>query len=235
MKVRQTITGMLFSMGFVASLFLFLFIGWPTIEAKAISEEVKLEGGGIGMSRGNRKAKNTIVYGPIICWGLPPMNPDSTKQLSKDKSWGLPEGKIDRSKDKPMQLVPVAYCPQQYSTPESWTSSEIAQYEKENDFGEEPKSVKEAQPAFQNLREVWKSFKYPPKLLEAELTGKTIFRVKIDLDGSYTEHIVVKEVHPLLTEELEKHLPSLYCKPCWAGRSTEPRWITLPFIIDPKR
>jgi len=87
----------------------------------------------------------------------------------------------------------------------------------------------EKEPAPVNMENLKKLIGYPPTAKEAEIEGKVILRILVGKGGKYEKHIVVKNPHPLLTKEVEKHIRNLEFTPGIQAGKPIRVWVTIPF------
>lgn len=86
---------------------------------------------------------------------------------------------------------------------------------------------KEPQPT--NIDDIKRRIGYPPLAKEAGIQGKVIVRVLVGKNGKYEKHIVLKSPHKMLTEAVEKELPSLEFTPGIQAGKPIKVWVTIPF------
>ena len=238
MTNRAIITNTLFSMGLVAAIFGFVFVGWPEIETKGQRE---ITGARVFQNTGFLKdyseTNQKEIRKEIIICEFPVIIPPPLSEFDEPARLIFPSGKITPSDSgfsgTPLEIVEA--CTLYHAYPSMISVEEAERQRKQNPSDPEKGSNWDYEPQFQNFNEITQKIEYPQALLDAEITGKTIIRVKVGIDGEIKEHQVIREFHPLMTEEIEKHLPDLFCKPCWRGPQTEPVWMTIPFIIDIKK
>ena len=87
----------------------------------------------------------------------------------------------------------------------------------------------EKEPAPVNMDDIKKLIGYPATAREAEIEGKVVLRILVGKDGRYVKHIVVKNPHPMLTKEVEKHLHALTFTPGIQAGKPISVWVTIPF------
>ncbi|MCB9233854.1 MAG: M56 family metallopeptidase [Bacteroidia bacterium] len=85
------------------------------------------------------------------------------------------------------------------------------------------------QPQPLNLSEVVTSNGYPEAAKKAEIEGKVILRVKVDQEGNYAEHEVLKDPHPFLTKHVESYVNQLKFSPGLKDGKAVTTWVTIPF------
>lgn len=93
--------------------------------------------------------------------------------------------------------------------------------------------VLEKDPQCLNCEEIRKRIGYPPLAKEAGIQGKVIVRLLIDQNGQYRRHIVLRSPHKLLTEAVERELPSLEFSPGIQAERPVSVWVTLAFDFRP--
>lgn len=87
----------------------------------------------------------------------------------------------------------------------------------------------ESEPAPINMDEVKILIGYPQIARDAGIHGNVVLRILVDKRGNYTRHKVINEVHPLLTEAIEKHIASLKFTPAIQAGKPIPFWVNIPF------
>ncbi|MEO0895843.1 MAG: energy transducer TonB [Bacteroidota bacterium] len=93
---------------------------------------------------------------------------------------------------------------------------------------EEHQMVEEI-PVPTNLLEIRKEIGYPKTARESGIEGKVILRIKVDKEGSYSEHKVLVSDHILLQEAVEAQLPKLTFEPAKDKGVAVPFWVNIPF------
>ncbi|MEL6251419.1 MAG: energy transducer TonB [Bacteroidota bacterium] len=92
----------------------------------------------------------------------------------------------------------------------------------------------DSEPEPVNLKEVLKGLRYPQLARDAGMSGTVVLRVGVDKYGNYTSHKVIKEVHPILLEEVEKEVSKLHFVPAiWKGEPI-PFAMNIPFRFELK-
>ena len=78
-----------------------------------------------------------------------------------------------------------------------------------------------------NMEEIRALIHYPEPAREVE--GEVILKVKIDKEGNYVKHIVLKPLHPILLREVEKNISKLRFTPAIQGNQPVEFWMVVPF------
>jgi len=86
---------------------------------------------------------------------------------------------------------------------------------------EEPKEL--------NIDEVKKLIGYPELARDANIQGQVMVRILVDEQGKYRKHIVVKKVHPILSDAVEAQLYRLKFTPAIQGNKPIKFWVNIPF------
>ncbi len=89
--------------------------------------------------------------------------------------------------------------------------------------------VTEDEPEELNLNEVKRAIGYPILAREAGIQGSVVVRILVNEKGYYVRHKVIKKVHPILSEEVEKHLPKLRFTPAMKDGNPVKFWVNVPF------
>lgn len=79
-----------------------------------------------------------------------------------------------------------------------------------------------------NLHELKLMIGYPPEAYRERIEGRVVVRVKVGPKGEYLEHQVLKDPHPILTNEVTKHLKELRFSPGIQSGRPITAWITIP-------
>jgi protein TonB len=79
-----------------------------------------------------------------------------------------------------------------------------------------------------NLDEFMRAIQYPEPARNAGITGTVTVRVLVDDNGRYAKHKVLRSPHPWLTQEVERHLPSIRFTPAIANNRAVVCWLTVP-------
>ncbi len=85
------------------------------------------------------------------------------------------------------------------------------------------------EPLALNLDEVKGDFRYPRSAVEAGIEGTVVLRVLVGTDGAYVRHVVLREAHPQLRAEVERHVRQLRFRPGLQANRPVKVWVTLPF------
>lgn len=80
-----------------------------------------------------------------------------------------------------------------------------------------------------NMDEVKGLIGYPEAAKKEGIEGKVVVRILVGSNGNYVKHINIREVHPLLIEAVEAHLPKLKYTPGEQRGKAIPVWVTIPF------
>lgn len=87
----------------------------------------------------------------------------------------------------------------------------------------------EKEPVPVNLDDLKRAIGYPAAALDSEIQGKVIVRMKINEQGMYMSHVVIKDPHPVLTHAVSAKLSMLRFTPgIQKGRPIKV-WVTIPF------
>lgn len=90
----------------------------------------------------------------------------------------------------------------------------------------------EQEPYPLNKDEVKKAIGYPPMAWEAGIEGKVTLRILVGKTGLYERHVVVREEHPTLCREVEKHVSKLRFSPGIKDGHPVKLWLSVPFKFD---
>jgi periplasmic protein TonB len=80
-----------------------------------------------------------------------------------------------------------------------------------------------------NMQEVKTKIVYPAIAKEAALEGKVVVRVLVDERGNYAKHVVIKDPHALLTNEVVSKVNLLKFTPAVSKGKPVKMWVTIPF------
>lgn len=80
-----------------------------------------------------------------------------------------------------------------------------------------------------NMDEVKKLIVMPELAVNIGLEGEVLVRILIDKEGLYRRHKVIKKVHPLLAEAVEKQIHKLKFIPAIQGDQAIMFWVNVPF------
>ncbi len=83
-----------------------------------------------------------------------------------------------------------------------------------------------------NLTEIRKKMIYPVKAQETGKEGLVILKIAIDENGSYAGHEVLKQTHPDLLREVEKHIQNLLFTPAIQGNKPVAFSVVIPFKFE---
>ncbi len=86
---------------------------------------------------------------------------------------------------------------------------------------EEPKPL--------NLDDIKKLVGYPDIAKDAGIQGSVVVRVLVDKNGRYKKHKIIKKVHPILADAVEKNVNKLKFTPAVQGGKPIPFWVNIPF------
>lgn len=106
---------------------------------------------------------------------------------------------------------------------------EVVEEKKEKEIGPNEFVLLEKEPAPVNMDDIKKLIGYPPMAKEAEIEGKVILRVQVDINGSYVRHIKIKDPHPILTKAVEDQIRNLKFTPGIQAGKPIKVWVTIPF------
>jgi TonB family protein len=101
---------------------------------------------------------------------------------------------------------------------------ETAIQEMPNEFVE---YMQEPQPL--NMKEISKLINYPSECSEADIEGKVMLRVLVDLEGVPVKHIVKRSPHQGLTDEAIRVLYLMRFKPAIRFGRNASCWTSIPF------
>jgi protein TonB len=96
-------------------------------------------------------------------------------------------------------------------------------------------SYNEKEPMPVNMSEVAALIGYPAMAKEANIEGKVTLRVKVDKNGKYAKHIVVKDPHPILTKAVTDKISNLVFTPGIQSGKPVAVWVTIPFNFELKK
>ena len=80
-----------------------------------------------------------------------------------------------------------------------------------------------------NMDAVKKLIEMPESAIELGLEGEVVVRILIDEEGNYRKHKVIKKVHPILAEAVEKQIHKLKFIPAVQGNKPIMFWVNVPF------
>jgi TonB family protein len=70
---------------------------------------------------------------------------------------------------------------------------------------------------------------YPQVALEYGITGSVVVRVKVDTFGNVVDYDLIKKVHPILSQEVEKHAKKLRFKRYICDGRSRVQVVNVPF------
>lgn len=79
-----------------------------------------------------------------------------------------------------------------------------------------------------NLHQIQKEIGYPQILRDAGVMGGMRFRMLIDEEGKYIRHEWIKELHPIMSAEVAKHIHRLRYTPAVYHGEPVSYWLTIP-------
>jgi protein TonB len=80
-----------------------------------------------------------------------------------------------------------------------------------------------------NMDDVRKIIGYPDIARDAGIEGQVVVRVLVDEQGNYRKHKMIKKVHPILADAVEKNLHKLKFSPAIQGNKPIKFWVNIPF------
>lgn len=80
-----------------------------------------------------------------------------------------------------------------------------------------------------NMEEIKAIIGYPDVARDAHIEGQVVVRLLVDEHGNYRKHKMIKKVHPLLAEAVEKHLHKLKFSPAIQANKPIKFWVNIPF------
>ncbi len=89
---------------------------------------------------------------------------------------------------------------------------------------EEPKTL--------NMDDVRKLIGYPDIARDAGIEGMVVVRVLVDEQGNYRKHKMIKKIHPILADAVEKNLHKLKFTPAIQGSKPIKFWVNIPFRFE---
>lgn len=87
----------------------------------------------------------------------------------------------------------------------------------------------EQEPVPVNIDDIKNLIGYPQIARDAGIQGQVVVRVLVNKTGNYDRHKVVKSVHPILDEAVQKHLSKLKFTPAIQGGRPIKFWVNIPF------
>ena len=70
---------------------------------------------------------------------------------------------------------------------------------------------------------------YPSIAQDADIQGRVVVRILVDKYGRYRKHKVIKKIHPILAEAVEKEIDGLRFTPAIQAGKPIPFWVNVPF------
>lgn len=89
-------------------------------------------------------------------------------------------------------------------------------------------------PQAKNINRIRRRMDYPKRLLATGKEGEVLCAVRVDEDGKYMEHSILKSSDPLFTAEVEKYIKDLKFKPAQKDGKPVACWISIPFKFSVK-
>lgn len=80
-----------------------------------------------------------------------------------------------------------------------------------------------------NMDDIKKEIGYPALAREGNIEGDVTLKILVDENGNYVKHNVLKQVHPILLKEVEKHVGKLKFTPAIQGNKPIKFWLVVPF------
>lgn len=80
-----------------------------------------------------------------------------------------------------------------------------------------------------NMDAVRQAIGYPTIAREGGIEGDVTLKILVDEEGKYVKHLVLKQVHPILLKEVEKHVSGLRFTPAIQGNKPIKFWLVVPF------
>lgn len=87
----------------------------------------------------------------------------------------------------------------------------------------------EKEPKPVNMDELSRLIGYPPLAKQGEIQGKVVLRVKVDANGNYVKHVVLRSDHGILLSAVAQNISNLICTPGIQAGKPIPVWLTIPF------
>lgn len=85
-----------------------------------------------------------------------------------------------------------------------------------------------------NMNDIRALIVYPALAVEGTIEGDVTLKILVDEEGKYMQHIVLKQIHPLLLKEVEKHVSKLRFTPAIQGGKPIKFWLVVPFKFELK-
>jgi len=102
-----------------------------------------------------------------------------------------------------------------------------AQSDKEPDINDTIAVQKE--PETLNMNEVRMGIGYPQIAVDAYIEGLVVARVLVNSKGAYVKHKIIRQGHPLLAKQIEKHIHKLKFSPAIQKDQPIQFWVNVPF------
>lgn len=80
-----------------------------------------------------------------------------------------------------------------------------------------------------NRRDVLIKIGYPDAAKDRGIQGTVLLKILINKEGKYVKHILVENVHPILSEPVEKYAPELRFTPAKKDGKAIAYWVEMPF------
>jgi len=80
-----------------------------------------------------------------------------------------------------------------------------------------------------NMDDIRKLIGYPQIARDGNIQGDVVLRVLIDERGTYVKHKVIKQMHPVLAQAVEKFIHRLRFTPAIQGGKPIKFWVNVPF------
>ena len=92
-----------------------------------------------------------------------------------------------------------------------------------------PISMLSNNPVPLNMSEIQRLIGFPQIARDAGITGRVILEVKVNEEGNYVSHQVVKDPHPILTKAVEKHIGKMKFELGYLDEEVVSYLVTIPF------
>ncbi len=160
----------------------------------------------------------------------PPPVPIAPPQRLKDN---LPSKPIEDSPE--MVVEDVDFLMDEFAPAESIdeTPEEESIIKKDLRWEEEPDIndfiFVSVEPEILNMEQIRKNIGYPDIARDAGIQGMLVVRVLVDESGNYVRHVMIKKVHPVLSQQVEVYLPLLKFTPAIQNNRPIKFWVNIPF------
>lgn len=97
--------------------------------------------------------------------------------------------------------------------------------------------VASQEPTPVNMNDIRTAIGYPAEAIEQDIEGQVVVRVLVDEKGAYVKHKTIKKGHPILAEQVEKHIDKLKFTPAIQEDNPIKFWVNIPFsfkLLDPE-